>query len=188
MRFESIIAKCLRVLGGDSVLIGAVALLFHGYVRATVDLDFIVRVDQEGWLEDLKERSKKEGLLIEQLTGDFLRLADRNKTVRADCILVTKGTEGSWYYERVIQRALVREDLGFPLKVASLEDLLVLKVLSFRPKDRQDVLAVLSNPELSSRLDKGYIERTLREISEGIGRDILEEWQKLLEGSSSPNP
>lgn len=65
MRFESLIAKCLGVVGEDCVLIGAVALIFHGYVKATVDLDFIVLLDDKGRLRDLEQRAKKEKLRVE---------------------------------------------------------------------------------------------------------------------------
>lgn len=173
--FEQALRRACRVLEPSYALIGAVALLFHGYVRATADLGFVVLSTGPGWWSAVRTRAEKEGLQVEEMGPDFLRMTDRNRPYpRIDCIVTPKVAPEAWYYRQVVERAEERQYLDFSLRVATLEDLLALKLLSRRPKDRTDVSVILS--DYRERLDWEYLRRTLRMLSGAIGRDL---WKEL---------
>lgn len=62
------------------------------------------------------------------------------------------------------------------MRVASPEDLIVMKVLAGRPKDLEDVRSIL---RASGRgLDDGYVERTLTMLEQALSQsDLLPTWR-----------
>jgi hypothetical protein len=61
------------------------------------------------------------------------------------------------YYGRVLDRSIVLQALGQDVRVASAEDVIVLKILADRPQDKVDVAAIVAAQ--GERLDRGLIRR-----------------------------
>jgi hypothetical protein len=80
----------------------------------------------------------------------------------------------------VIARAVPKIIHGFTIMVASVEDLIWMKLISERQKDIDDATRLLRR--FARTLDRSYLEPRLREISEGFARaDILEIYHQELE-------
>lgn len=141
-----------------AAVIGGIAMVARVRPRHTIDVDLVVAVPEgagarflelarsHGWTDDPTET---EALL----EGGLLRLfrgPPRDEDPRLDVIFVD-----SEYLERVLARA-TPVDLGVvTLPVATVEDLLLLKLEAHRPQDVDDVLAIKDAYE--AVLDWSYV-------------------------------
>jgi hypothetical protein len=124
----------------EYVLIGGLAVAAHGYVRATVDVDFVVR-DLDAACEHLREQ----GLSVEVLRGDFTCVRGSIGGVRFD--LLPPLVPIRW--DRAIRVPLGG---GTSIRVVDLESLIRLKLKAGGPRDLMDVAAlVLRHPEQTER-------------------------------------
>lgn len=135
----------------EFLVIGGVAVGFHGYVRATKDVDIVPAPDPEN-LERLARLLKRldaqiegadefaEGELPDPLDPDALALGGnwvlRTRLGRFD-IMQWIGDEALW--EKLAPGALDTEVDGLSIKVVSYEDLVALKELAGRPEDLTDL-------------------------------------------------
>jgi hypothetical protein len=139
-----------RILGPqECLLVGGLAVGSHGYVRATRDVDFVVRAD----LAAVRARLLANGIAAVLTRGDFLEgdfpcvraIVD---DVRID--LMPALVPLAW--ERAITVPLSKTT---SLRVVDLEDLLRLKLKAGGPKDLMDVAAlVLRHPPLEPSVRK----------------------------------
>lgn len=136
--------RVARILGPqECLLVGGLAVGSHGYVRATRDVDFIVRTD----LAAVRARLLASGIAAvltrgDPLEGDFPCVKAVVDDVRVD--LMPPLVPLAW--ERAITVPLSK---GASLRVVDLEDLLRLKLKAGGPKDLMDVAAlVLRHPPL----------------------------------------
>jgi len=151
--------------GLRGALIGGQAVNCWVEPRITLDVDVTVVSDGEV-VRDVVERFVAEGfvILIKQDPGsasgpDFVRMRHADTSVELD-MLVAK-TE---FETTVIGRAVNAP--GLPLPVATVEDLLVLKLLASRNKDWKDLYDLGKLPDV----DWAYVERwcAFWEISERL--------------------
>jgi predicted nucleotidyltransferase len=135
----------------EFLVIGGVAVGFHGYVRATKDVDIVPAPDSEN-LERLARLLKRldaqiegadefeEGELPDPLDPDALALGGnwvlRTRLGRFD-IMQWIGDEALW--EKLAPGALDTEVDGLSIKVVSYEDLVALKEMAGRPEDLTDL-------------------------------------------------
>ena len=145
--FERLIAAIARELGARSlsfVLIGGQAVLLHGRPRATEDIDITIDADP----------SKLEGILELVEALEFSVLADDVETfVRQTYVLPTVDEStgirvdfifsSTRYEHTAIERAEIVELDGEPVPFASVEDLIILKLIAGRPVDLQDAGTVV---------------------------------------------
>jgi predicted nucleotidyltransferase len=113
------IQAVLRELVAGSVeflLIGGVAVGYHGHIRATKDVDVVPAPDR---------------LNLERLAGVLERADDRLN------VMQQIGDFSLW--EELSPMAIHDSVAGFPIKVASYEDLVRLKELAGRPGDLVDL-------------------------------------------------
>ncbi len=141
----------LAAAGVDHIVIGGVAVGFHGYVRATKDLDVVPAPDRENLerlaalLRSLDARLDGAGDFDEDELPDPLdpdTLAQGGNWVlqtrlgRFD-LMQWQGDRELW---EMLSPAAVEVDLdGVPLKVAAFEDLVFLKQQAGRPSDLEDL-------------------------------------------------
>jgi hypothetical protein len=134
------------LLGSDEcVLVGGLAVGVHGYVRATDDLDFVVRRP----LSETRDRLRKAGIETRLLRGDaldggFSCLKGEIDGIPFDVLppLVTIDWE----------RAIPLEMPGGLLQVVDLDSLLRLKFRTGGPQDLLDgARLVLRHPETEAR-------------------------------------
>ncbi len=137
-------------------LIGGVAVSLRGHARTTNDLDFVVEVPQlalPGLLADLAGR----GFNVDEVaaTAEFVRhhmIAFDFQGVRIDWIKPVLDA-----YRHVLDEATLSPGFGRPVRVASIEGLVLLKLLAARPRDWNDIIALLDGNR--GRLDLAWVER-----------------------------
>lgn len=169
--FEKLIAKTASALDKHKIpymVIGGQAVLLYGEPRLTKDIDITLGVSVDS-LPVVLSAVKEAGLII--IPEDYesfvkrsfvLPLKEEESGIRVD--LVFSFTP----YERAaIERAREVKMSGAGVRFATLEDVIVHKVFSGRPRDLEDVRSMLlKNPEC----DFGYIDKWLLEfdnVSEG---------------------
>ena len=140
-QFEKLLAEIARA-GVDFAVVGGVAVSLNGFVRATDDVDILIREDRanveklleclrhwgEGWARDLKpeEFVAQEGSI--RVMEDF------------DLDIFTRMRGHSLEDFRPRLRSLSLEGATVPYLAP--EDLIVLKAPSWREKDQIDVAAL----------------------------------------------
>ncbi len=138
------------------VVIGGVAVVLHGHVRATVDIDIVLAFDAANVeravsaLEKLGLRpeadvdarllaeSRTRRIWIEEYGMDVLRLRDDGKPPRSVDVFVKPPID----FERLMATAASTSIGGRTLHYAGLDDLLAMKRLADRPVDRFDIAAL----------------------------------------------
>ncbi len=142
------------------MVIGGQAVLVHGEPRLTRDIDITVGVGVDG-IDRVLAVVAELGLAL--LPGDPRAFAlqtmvvpaiDQTSGIRIDMIL-----SFTPYEAQAIGRARDVQMGGGTVRVATAEDLVVLKVFAGRPRDLEDVrMVLLRNPDL----DRAYVTRWLR--------------------------
>src|SRR6266850_455460 len=126
----------------DCLLVGGMAVGAYGYVRATKDVDFVVRVK----LDEVRTQLERQGIRVtltrgDPLEGDFPCIKGMLDGVPFDVMPALVPLD----WERAVQMPMGR---GATLQVVSLEGLIRLKVRAQGPRDLLDVAAlVLRHPE-----------------------------------------
>jgi hypothetical protein len=138
---EDVAIRVAEALGADDcVLIGGLAVGAHGYVRATTDVDFVVRD-----LDEARKRLQEKGLPVERFRGGFTCLKGMVGDVRFDVLPPLVPIQ----WDRAITVSLKE---GASIRVVDLEGLIRLKLKAGGPKDLMDVAAlVLRHPERHGR-------------------------------------
>ncbi len=137
--------------GVDFLIIGGVAVGFHGYVRATKDVDVVPAPDPQNLarlarvLRELDaqidgEEEFEDGELPDPLDPEALALGGnwvlRTRLGRFD-VMQWIGEDALW--EKLSQAAIETEIGGLVVKVVSYEDLVALKEHAGRPEDLIDL-------------------------------------------------
>ena len=158
MTLQDLVMPLDRILKREGIayaIIGAYAVAAWGEVRATRDIDLLC---DEADLDRLKAALAKAKLVHEHRTGDA---QDPVK----DVVRIQISLDGTLYEidvlfgirsapPRIVDRSRVVELEGLSLKVASPEDLIILKLLAGSARDFEDALSIM-------RIQKHRIDRTL---------------------------
>lgn len=126
------------------LLVGGFAMAFHGYVRATSDLDLWIKDDPEN-IEKLKLVFSENGVVgIEkikslQLVAGFTQFKVGNSGFVVDPMTSMKAFN-SFDFDRCYERAKPGEFNGIHFKVIHMNDLLKEKEATNRPKDQADII------------------------------------------------
>jgi hypothetical protein len=147
------VARLLASLGKDYAVIGAHAVNCWLEPRLTGDIDVTVAADRTQ-LESLRERLSREGFRVSREYGaeassgpDFVAF------VSADGEIVIELQVAKTAFQReVVQRAVCTPQ---GLRVATVEDLIVLKLIADRIKDQPDLVGLLG----LGALDWAYVEK-----------------------------
>jgi hypothetical protein len=138
--FSDAAAEILRGLGAEPVVIGALAaMLYRTSDRATSDADFLIR-DVTGIPEAFASHGLQVSVVGEPGEAPLMYLV-RGGDVRID--LVVSGTE---YQDLAMARAVDGH--------LAIEDVLVHKLIAWRPRDRDDVRSIL---EAGHPFDQAYV-------------------------------
>jgi len=156
------IAQGLARLGIPYMLIGGQAVLLYGEPRLTRDIDVTLGVGPER-LSELLEWVRSIGWqVLVEAPADFV-----GKTMVLPCLEPASGIRVDFVfsfsaYEQQALTHVRRVPIGgAQVSFASLEDLIIHKVLAGRPRDLEDVRSVL----LKNRtFDLEYVQRWLREF------------------------
>lgn len=179
--FEELLEKIGNALERDKIpymIVGGQAVLLHGEPRLTKDVDIVVKLH-------VSERAKIESLanslgftaLVED-AADFVGKTsvfpfhDKETGIRIDFIFAFSG-----YVRQALGRVRVLKIGEAKVRFASLEDILVLKVLAGRARDLEDALTILiKNP----KVDLKYIRKWLSEFNQSIGTNHKKGFEDLI--------
>jgi hypothetical protein len=160
------------------MVIGGQAVLLYGEPRLTKDIDITlgVGVDHLGEMKKIVDR-----LSLKYLTenvDDFaketmvLPVIDQKSGIRIDFIF-----SYSPYERQAIERARKIAFGRTGVKFASLEDLVIHKMIAERPRDIEDVQSILlRNPEYDSQ----YIEKWLSQFDSALDKKYRESFAELI--------
>lgn len=147
------VVRLLAWLGADYAVIGAHAVNCWLEPRLTGDIDITVAADRSQ-LEALRARLAAEGFRVAREHGgaaasgpDFVRF------VSADGEIVIEAQAAKTEFQRQLLRRAVATPQG--LRVATVEDLIVLKLIADRTKDQVDLEGLLG----LGTLDWSYVEK-----------------------------
>lgn len=177
------LAGAFDAIGAGWYLFGAQAALLYGVARFTADVDVTVHLrgkDPKALVEALSVA----GFQMRVFGDDFI---ERTRVLPAlhtatgipvDIVLAGPGIE-----ELFLERAEAHDLEGVRVPVARAEDILVMKVLADRPKDIEDVVAILAAHP--NNLDLGLVRSTLGLLEEALGQsDLLPVLERAIERAS----
>ncbi|HCC33326.1 MAG TPA: hypothetical protein DEQ28_05415 [Clostridiales bacterium] len=167
------------------MVIGGFANLFWGRSRLTRDLDLTVSLPEERLaplVEDLRQR-------FTVLPSDPLEFVRRHSILPMQVgeVRVDLARAGLPYEEGAIRRARPVDVAGRSIKVCSPEDLIIHKIISDRPQDREDVREIVRRQ--GENLDRRYLDPIVEEFSRVLERpDILAFYEQCLGPVDERNP
>ena len=178
---QTTLADVIRFLDQRQIsyaLIGGLAASLHGEPRVTADVDVVIGAmveDATSLLSDL-EGSSFEPLFpgIEEVVRQafILPLRHRQTGVRVDLSIGLSGFE-----QQLIERAESAEVAGQSLRLATAEDLVVMKLLAGRPRDVQDATGIAM--VRGGQLDWVYCLKTATELGAAVDQDLATQVEKL---------
>ncbi|MEX0835736.1 MAG: DUF6036 family nucleotidyltransferase [Nitriliruptor sp.] len=139
----------------DYVTIGAFAVIAHGYVRATADIDLMARQDRDN-LERLAAALAELRARLRGVDAELLEIDPTDPATLANGASFTLDTDagpvdylndvpGAGDYAGLRSRAVETTAAGVTIRVVGLDDLIRMKRASGRPQDLRDI-ANLSPP------------------------------------------
>ena len=142
--------------GVDYLTIGAFAVIAHGYVRATADIDLVARQDRDN-LERLAAAFAELQARLRGVDADLLDIDPTDPDTLANGASFTLDTDagpvdylndvpGAGDYAELRARSVEATAAGVVVRVVGLDDLIRMKRASGRPQDLRDI-ANLSPPE-----------------------------------------
>jgi predicted nucleotidyltransferase len=184
--FERILTRIAKELTDRSIpymIIGGQAVLRYGEPRLTKDIDVTLGLGVEG-LQTIKEVVTKLSFVIMVEHPEafvhktmVLPVLDEDTGIRIDFIF-----SFSEYEKQAIERAVSVTMKDTSVSFASLEDLVVHKIVAGRPRDMEDVRSILlKNPDY----DSGYIGRWLSEFDISLGESYADAFRAVVRSLKS---
>lgn len=135
--------------GVDYLTIGAFAVIAHGYVRATADIDFVARQDRDNF-ERLAAAFADLGARLRGIDAELLDIDPTDPDVLANGASFTLATDagpvdylndvpGAGDYDELLAHAVEAHAAGVRVRVVGLDDLIRMKRASGRPQDLRDI-------------------------------------------------
>jgi len=177
--FQKLLKKIANELNAHNIpymVIGGQAVLLYGEPRLTKDIDITLGIGI-GRLKEVNSIMQKVNLkiLVDEnfVQNTMVLLAIDEKTgIRVDFIF-----SFSLYEKQAIKRAT---DIKFGytiVKYASLEDLVIHKIIAGRAIDIEDVRSIiLKNPDYDAK----YIKRWLQKFDKSLNEKFLKVFQRIV--------
>jgi predicted nucleotidyltransferase len=170
-------ARELKQASIPYMVIGGQAVLIYGEPRLTRDVDVtlgigvseLARIKKVLPAMGLKILVKNDREFVERTM--VLPTKDKESEIRVDFIF-----SFSPYERQAIERAKDIKLGRTSVRFASLEDLVIHKVIAGRARDLEDVRSILlKNP----RYDSGYIKKWLKEFDKSLGQHFLKVFRSI---------
>jgi hypothetical protein len=148
------LADVLKSLGVNYTLIGGLAAGYRTNPRFTRDIDFLLNIPQLKLPSVLSELAAR-GFAFDEMA------TIREWTQHHMVVLSYHGIRVDWLkpvlpiYQHVLDRSISETWLGRPIRVASAEGLILLKLLAFRLQDQLDIESLVAAHR--ERLDLDWI-------------------------------
>lgn len=180
--FQKLLKKIARELLKQNIpymVVGGQAVLLYGEPRLTRDIDITLGIGIDG-LDSI--RNIVETLKLQSLAAnvdEFVKetmvfpVMDEKSGIRVDFIF-----SFSPYEKQAIERAKDIKFGNIGVKFASLEDVVIHKIIAGRARDIEDVKSIfLKNPDYNS----GYIEKWLELFDKSLGENFRKRFKLLVE-------
>jgi len=154
-------------------LFGARAAILYGVARLTADVDVTVRLPESTTGATLAGALERHGFRLRIVDPDFVArtrvmpFVHEKTGLPLDVVLAGPGLEDEFF-----ARAVVRDIDGVGVPVASVEDIVVMKILAGRPKDHEDIVAMAAAQ--GDALDDRSVRRTLVALEEALAQNDLQ--------------
>lgn len=173
------LASALESLQIPYALIGGLAVSLRGEPRATLDVDLAVWVEADALgatVDALCHRFRS----VSKDPAEFVRSTRvlplmTSQSVRADIVFGLLPTE-----REIVRRATPMTVAGTSVRVASVEDLILMKLVSERERDQEDARRLLRR--FGKQLDRNYLEPRITELAESLARPEI---RRMLEEAPS---
>lgn len=180
--FQKLITKIARGLNKHRIpymIIGGQAVLLYGEPRLTKDIDVNLGIGIDGFEVIMKTVQNLALRILVNKPREFVQqtmvfpVMDEKSGIRIDFIF-----SFSPYEKQAIERAKDVKLGRATVKFASLEDVVIHKIIAGRARDLEDVKCMLlKNPDY----DVGYISKWLKEFDRSLDESFFGEFEKLLE-------
>lgn len=178
---EDLLRRLARALDSAELpymVVGGQAVLIHAEPRLTQDIDLTLSVGPER-ADDVLAAIQSAGLKSLAPDRGFIERTfvvpcmDVDTGIRVDVIL-----SNSEFEHRAVSRAMTLDLGGQPVRFATAEDLVVMKVVAGRPRDLEDVRSVVrANPALGIEL----IELELAELDLALSLGLIARFRSAIE-------
>jgi hypothetical protein len=178
---QTTLADAIRFLDQHQIpyaLIGGLAASMRGEPRVTADVDAVIGTTVEDATELIGhlEGSAFEPLFpgVDQVVQQafILPLRHRETGLKVDLSIGLSGFE-----QQLIERAESTLIAGESVRIATAEDLIVMKLLAGRPRDMQDVQGIAA--VRGEQLDWAYCQQTAIELGSAVDQDLVIQVEKL---------
>lgn len=179
--FEALLQKLSRALNKAKIeymIIGGQAVLFFGEPRLTKDIDITLAIDTDELQSLLKlARSLKLRILVDDpenfaLKTKVLPVIHDASGIRVDFIF------SSSKFERIAISRVIKVRAGKTfLSYISLDDLIILKTIAGRPRDLDDIKAIMLK---NRNYNKLYIEKWLRSFDRALDMASLSAFKAIV--------
>jgi predicted nucleotidyltransferase len=168
----------------DYAIIGGIAAIQHGRVRTTNDIDTLVSVNQIA-MPGMFEALEAGGFKAESLRNSRELRDEGLTTIRLGDVVVDLMRPILPVYVRILKAAVKFEILGQTVRVCSVEGLILMKLIAFRPQDEADIKDLMA-----AHADRLDLKQIREEFATVAGRDDprwakLESWVRELSSSGN---
>jgi len=160
------------------MIIGGQAVLLHGEPRLTKDIDVTVGVNLDRLADMLC--AVRELTLTPLVDPDtfpqetmVLPCQDQDSGIRVDIVF-----SDSRYEQIAIERAVPVTIRTAQVRFASVEDLIIHKLVAGRPRDIEDVVGVVRK---NRQPDSKYIEQWLEPLGAALDQPLVLRWRQIYE-------
>ena len=163
-------AKLLDANGIPYMLIGGLALAAWSMPRATLDVDLTLWAPPESLDRILTLLSDT----FQPRTGDIAAFVARTRVLpvlTSDNVRIDFLFAAFPFEKTMVERASMRSLGGVTVAVASLEDLILLKLPSSREKDAADVRIILDT--YAHQIDWAYVSAIARELAAALEQPAI---------------
>jgi predicted nucleotidyltransferase len=158
--------------GIEYVIVGGVAVMYHGVPRTTVDIDIILQIE-ESQISSFTEFLNAKGFSasLSDIKTAFDEKSHSTSFFKETLLRLDIQIVNSDFDKMTLDRAILVDLFGTTIRIGTVEDTLVNKILFQGEQDLRDALGIIKrNPE---NLDFDYIRSTCDML--GIGK-LLDEF------------
>lgn len=171
------IGEVLAGLESPSAVIGGIAVIAWGFARTTADIDCAIATplsEAASVAEAFASRGFEPRItdaVAFALENHVLLLKDERTGIEVDVSFSLAGFEHD-----ALRRAVTRDFGGVRVRIPTVTDLLIYKLIAGREQDTRDVVELLG---LGHQVDAVRIEAVLSEIDAILETDRVSDWQRI---------